>query len=323
MARSIDFDGTHSQTLWVIPRNVQKIGHFVTVAKAKSLSEAARQLGISQPALTASIRKLEAVLGFELFDRDHGFRLTVMGGELLSRAESAFNHLRDLESELVLLRSGALGEIRTACGPTVADAFVGQAIGLLATSHPEVKVKVHVGAFADMPKLLRERSIDFFIADYTLIERDTDLEILPLAPQEILFFCRAGHPLAGRKVGPGEFFSYPHVGPPLPEWAKAWLEKHRPSGARATDLLVESSHHALLKSVVESSDAISGAPRQVIQAELDHGRFALVHLDAVKMHNQAGIVWLKGRPPSPAGDLLIRQLRLLAEEGAGVSGALA
>jgi DNA-binding transcriptional LysR family regulator len=88
----------------VIPRNVQKIGHFVAVAKAKSLSEAARQLGISQPALTASIRKLEATLGFELFDREHGFHLSAMGTELLSRAESAFLHLLDLEREVALLR---------------------------------------------------------------------------------------------------------------------------------------------------------------------------------------------------------------------------
>lgn len=299
----------------MIPRNVQKIGHFVAVAKAKSLSEAARQLGISQPALTASIRKLEVALGFELFDREHGFHLTAMGTELLSRAESAFLHLLDLEREVVLLRSGVVGEIRTACGPTVADAYVGQAVGRLLKSRPDVKVKVHVGRFEEMPTLLRDRSIDFFIADYTLIEREADLEILPLAPQEILFFCRAGHPLAGREVGLKEFFSYPHAGPGLPAWAKAWLEKHRPADAPAKELHVQCSHHALLKSAVEHSDAISGATRPVIRAELDEGRLALIHLKAEKMYNQAGIVWLRGRPPSPAGKLLIEELQRLAGEG--------
>ena len=298
----------------MIPRNVQKIGHFVAVAKAKSLSEAARQLGISQPALTTSIRRLESALGFDLFDREHGFHLTAMGVELLSRAESAFVHLRDLERELDLLRSGALGEIRIACGPTVADAFVGQAVGRLMKSRPEVKANVHVGPFEEMPKLLRERSIDFFIADYTLIERDADLEILPLAPMEILFFCRAGHPLADREVGLEEFFSYPHAGPGLPAWAKAWLEKYRPAHAAIKELHVQCSHHALLKSVVEHSDAISGATWPVIRAELDEGRLALIHLKAEKMHNQAGIVWLHGRPPSPAGKLLIEELQRLAGE---------
>ncbi len=307
-------DGIHRHELWVIPENVQKIGHFVAVAKAKSLSQAARDLGISQPALTASIRKLEAALGFELFDREHGFHLTAMGAELLTRAESAIHHLRDLEREVVLLRSGVLGEIRTACGPTVADAFVGQAVGRLLKSRPDVKVKVHVGHFEEMPKLLRDRSIDFFIADYSRIEREADLEILPMAPQEILFFCRAGHPLAGREVGLEEFFSYPHAGPGLPAWAKAWLEKHRPPDAPAKELHVECSHHALLKSVVANSDAISGATRPLIHAELDDGRFALIRLKAEKMHNQAGIVWLKGRPPSPAGRMLIEELQRLAGE---------
>ena len=157
--------------------------------------------------------------------------------------------------------------------------------------------------------MLRERKIDFFVADHTLLSGVSDLEIVPLEPQEIVFFCRSGHPLADRgEISVDEFFSYPHVGPPLPKWAEDWLRENRPLGNPSQFLRLECSHHALLKNVVETSDAISGAPRWVIQSELDLGRFSIVRLPLAPMHNRAGVVWLIERPPTAAGKLLINEL---------------
>lgn len=290
-------------------RNIQRTVHFLAAAKAGSLSAAARELGISQPALTASIRKLEERLGFDLFDRERGFRLTERGREFQAKADRTFLRLKDLERDVELIRTGALGEVRAACGPTVADGVVGPAIGRLLTSHPGLNVHMTVAHFMAMPGLLRERKIDFFIADYTLLTGTNDLEILPLEPQEILFFCRKGHPLAGRAdVGVEEFFSYPHVGPPLPRWAEEWLRNNRPTETASRFLRLECSHHALLKNVVEHSDAISGAPRGVIQSELEQGRFSTIQLPVETMSNRAGVVWLTDRPPTAAGKLFIDEL---------------
>ena len=291
-------------------KNIQRTVHFLAVAKAGSLSAAARDLGISQPALTTSIRKLEERLGFVLFDRDHGFRLTEQGREFHVKAANTFSRLKDLEREVATIRTGTLGEIHAACGPTVADGIVGPAIGRLLTAHAGINVHMTVAPFAAMPGLLRDRKIDFFIADYTLLSGTSDLEILPLEPQEIVFFCRKGHPLADvGEIGVDDFFSYPHVGPPLPQWAEEWLRNNRPQGFASQFLRLECSHHALLKNVVETSDAISGAPRWVIQSELDLGRFSIVRLPLAPMHNRAGVVWLADRPPTAAGKLLIEELQ--------------
>lgn len=314
MTRSIDFYAPHNYSLWVFERNIQRTFHFLAVAKAGSLSAAARELGISQPALTASIRKLEERVGFDLFDREHGFHLTEQGRDFHEKAARTFSKLRDLERDVDSIRTGTLGEVRTACGPTVADGIMGPAIARLLAAHEGLNIHVTVAPFASLPGLLRERKIDFFVADHTLLSGLSDLEIVPLEPQEIVFFCRAGHPLAGQDdISVDEFFSYPHVGPPLPPWAEDWLRTHRPQTAASQFLRVECSHHALLKNVVETSDAISGAPRCVIQSELDLGRFALVSISLPPMHNRAGIVWLTDRPPTAAGKLLIEELRRTVE----------
>ena len=290
-------------------QNLPRTLHFLAVAKAGSLSAAARELGISQPALSSSIRKLEEKLGFNLFDREHGFQVTDQGREFQIKAEGAVSRFDDLEREIESIRTGKLGVIRAACGPTVADGLIGPAIGRLLSAHSGLNVQLTVAPFQEMPVLLRERKIDFFVADYTLLSGISDLEIKPLEPQEILFFCRKGHPLADRKeVSVDGFFSYPHVGPPLPRWAEEWLGNHRPEGVSSQFLRLECSHHGLLKNVVANSDAISGAPREVIQSDLDLGRFALIRLDMKPMHNRAGVVWLVDRPPTTAGKLLIEEL---------------
>ena len=50
----------------------------------------------------------------------------------------------------------------------------------------------------------------------------------------------------------------------------------------------------------------------VIEAEVELGRLAVLNVDAMPMHHQAGIFWLKAQPPGQAGQLLIDELLLLA-----------
>ena len=291
--------------------NMQRIQYFAVVAQARSLSDAARQLGITQPALTASIRKLEAELGLVLFDREPRFELSIQGREFLPHVENMLARAQDLQREAALLQSGESGDLRVACGPTVADGLMGPALAGVMARHPGVRVHVHVGPFRDLPAMLKARTIDLFVADYTLLESDSELEIQPLDPQEIVFFCRAGHPMARKRtVSPDEFFAYPHVGPDLPAWAESWLRHHRPGHHGSGELSLRCSHHALLKTVVLSSDAVSGAPLAVIAPELKSGSLVVVKLELPKMITRAGVVIFKGRSLSQAAQTLISQLKL-------------
>lgn len=293
-------------------RNLQKIGHFIAIAKAGSLSAAARELNISQPALTASMRKLEQSLGFPLFDRENGFRLSPQGRAFLARAEPSFERIGHLQREVEMLRNGALGEIHIACGATVADGPIGIAIGRLIDAHPGLRVNVLVCRIKEMPALLRDRSIDLFVAAESLIPRDADLEFQLLADHEVMFYCRAGHPLAGKgPVSLEEFFSYPHFGPPLPQWALDWFAKNHPGSTPRNPLQLESNHHALLKTAVEAGNGISGAPFSVIESEVELGRLAVINVETMPMRHQAGIFWLKAHPPTKLGRLLIDEMSLL------------
>lgn len=296
--------------------NLQRISYFVAVAEAPSLSAAARKLGISQPSLTMAIRKFEQELGFELFDRNHGFETTALGLGVLSGARRILTQFQDLDREIELLRAGELGTLRIACGPSVADGLVGRAVASLVRNRPKLCIEIEVRPFSGLPPILRERKIDLFVGDITLIEQADDLEIEHLPSQEVVFFCRVDHPLAGRKkVTPEEFCSYPAIATDLPPWAEAWLRKQQSPLGQAPGLTVMCSHHALLRRVVLGSDAVSAAPREVIQTDFDAGLLTQIDLVAAPLHLHAGVVRLLNRSLAPGAVQLIEELRRAAAGG--------
>ena len=79
--------------------------HFLTVAKNKSMTEAAKQLGVSQSSLSQSIKKLEQSIGVPLFDRNgRSLSLNSYGKTLLVQTETAF---RSMENAAAAIRDAS------------------------------------------------------------------------------------------------------------------------------------------------------------------------------------------------------------------------
>src|SRR5580704_1204532 len=76
---------------------------FEAVARLESVSSAAREINLSQPALTQSLRALEGELGLRLFDRRRsGCYATEFGAILLPRVRRFFDQIRSALSEPVI-----------------------------------------------------------------------------------------------------------------------------------------------------------------------------------------------------------------------------
>jgi len=94
---------------------------FYTVARCGSLTKAAEELYISQPAISQAIRQLEARLGTQLFYRVHkGMKLTKQGGELIyGDVERALKILSGVENRLSQINCSATGTIRIGASETI------------------------------------------------------------------------------------------------------------------------------------------------------------------------------------------------------------
>jgi DNA-binding transcriptional LysR family regulator len=129
--------------------------HFLAVANERSVSAAARALAISQPALTRSIRRLEADYGVALFERlPRGMALTPFGEVLFRHAQRIATEIQFAEAEMDAFREGHAGRLRVGAGPFWGTTIVPVGIARMQERFPKLAVHLDVGVNAViLPKL--------------------------------------------------------------------------------------------------------------------------------------------------------------------------
>lgn len=129
-----------------MPRdNLNELTAFLAVAREKSFTRAAAQLGVSQSALSHTVRALEERLGVRLLTRTTRSVSPTEAGERLTR--SIGPRLDEIEAELVAvsaLREKPAGTIRITAGEHAADAVLWPAISRLLPDYPDIRVEIIV-----------------------------------------------------------------------------------------------------------------------------------------------------------------------------------
>src|SRR5688572_3654812 len=97
----------------------EELRHFLEIARAGTFTAASRRVHLSQPALTASIHRLEADLGATLFDRGPaGAALTAAGRALVPWAEAALAAVARGRRAVREIEDIEAGEVRIGAGST-------------------------------------------------------------------------------------------------------------------------------------------------------------------------------------------------------------
>ncbi|MGB4594018.1 MAG: selenium metabolism-associated LysR family transcriptional regulator [Coriobacteriia bacterium] len=125
--------------------NVQQLRTFVTVVEHKSFSEAARTLGVSQPAVTMQVQALETDLGVTLLDRRYRkVDLTEAGRTLLPHARTVLADLESARQELESLSGSISGRLVVAASTTPGQYILPKILGSFLSRYPEVGVSLRV-----------------------------------------------------------------------------------------------------------------------------------------------------------------------------------
>lgn len=116
---------------------------IVTVAERQNISHAAVELGISQPALSRLISRLEHDLQAELFVRDgRGVTVTLAGERLIGHAEHVLRHLNEMEDDIRSLDGNLRGGICVVLPETVGHVLFLPLIDRVKAMHPEIELRV-------------------------------------------------------------------------------------------------------------------------------------------------------------------------------------
>jgi DNA-binding transcriptional LysR family regulator len=136
-----------------------------TVVQCGSMAKAARQLGVSQPAVSKIVADLEHALGVRLLDRTRrGVEPTIYGQALLKRGLVAFDELKQSIRDIEFLADSKQGEVRIECAESVASMLLPSLIERFSKGHPRVALHVDniVSPSQGLPAL-RERKYDLML----------------------------------------------------------------------------------------------------------------------------------------------------------------
>lgn len=179
----IDFDGVQA---------------FVAVADLSGFGKAARELHITQTALTRRIQKLEAYLGLKLLDRTtRSVDLTPVGRDFLPQARAIVQEMTSAVERLKDLSQHARGTLALACIASVSSHVLPELLKTYGERYPGNRVRLLDGSSTEVRDAVLGGQAELGIA----VQGDAHPQLAeaPLFADPLVFVCRAPHPLHARK----------------------------------------------------------------------------------------------------------------------------
>jgi DNA-binding transcriptional LysR family regulator len=179
---------------------LQGIESFIAIVDAGSIRAAARQVGISQPALTRSLQALEKELGVRLMQRGvHGVSLTPEGVSFCARARVVQS---ELEKAAADFRQGqdAAGELLTVGMSAISIELLLPEFALAMRRHfPKTRVRIIELSPSPLLSIIRDTPVELVVTQRTNSDLEAGLTYRPLFEVRLRIGARAGHPLAGTR----------------------------------------------------------------------------------------------------------------------------
>jgi DNA-binding transcriptional LysR family regulator len=279
--------------------SLQQTTAFLKVAELGSFSEAAKALGVSQPALSRAIRLMEEAIGTRLFDRDtRNVSLSAAGAALRPVALRVATEFDSAFGELAQFFAGRRGRVTVAALPSAAAVLLPQAIARFQASHPGVEVVIR----DDLANVVAASVADG-IADLGITVRPTHAEKLsyrPLVSDDFMLVCRSDDPFAaGDGIAWRAFADRPFVAMAPTSSVRAMTDAAFLQIGLAQKPLYECSHLATTVSLVAAGLGVTALPSLTLPL-VNAAGLVTRPLSEPVMRRSIGVLTRTGRSLAPA-----------------------
>lgn len=256
----------------------RELNYLVTLGRISSIHRAAALHGISQPALSKTLRELESVLGFRIFERSRrGVAPTKLGEIVIAQAVQMISNLDAFSARLDAERHGHRRIYRVGATPNPALRLIPGAYMLAKEKFPSLVVELVEASTDDLLLGLRRGEYSLVVARSSPQDSKTPLRQTPLYPEIGVVVGRAGHPAAARdhrKLQP--LLSYPWVLPQFGPTRSAIERAFMRAGCNPPVPSFINYATQLVCDVLIRSDALAVMPFGAVKEPLETGTIALV-----------------------------------------------
>jgi DNA-binding transcriptional LysR family regulator len=295
---------------------LRDIEYFVVVAEHCHLGRAAAALGLSQPALSKSLRRLEAALQTKLVRRTRkGVELTLEGSTLLTRARELRVSLKNVVREITEVGEGRVGRLRIGAGLAISEQFLSAAFARILESLPRSNLQVTLSDNDLMIPALRNGELDLII-NYHPPTLPGGLVFEQLFSDRYVLSVAADHPLAKkRRVTLADLaderwaLSEPAL---LPQ--QRLNEAFRDHGLPPPQIAFESRSAALRLRTVAATRLIDFTSEAVIRQVQRVSRVRTLHVRELSMRRPVGVIYRKETYLPPLVRRMLENLRAIAKQ---------
>lgn len=287
--------------------SIRQLRVFVAVAQQGSFSHAGQSIGLSQSAVSHSIKELEAEMGIRLLDRTtREVLLTEAGQQLATRLERL---LEELNTTLLDVRSYGQqrsGTVRVAASQTISAQLMPQCLAASQQAYPDIRVMLRDRPQQWVLQSVRNAEVDFGIVIGPLQSPDFACE--PILDEPFLLLCRRDDPLAQPAVINWEMLN-----------GRTMVLQDYASGSRLlidealrgqqvqAEIVQEIGHPATLFPMVEAGIGISILP--ALALPLPEGRPLMVRRILPEINRTLMLIRRKNRSLTPAAEAIWQEVR--------------
>ena len=246
---------------------------FYTVAKCGSLTKAAEELYISQPAVSQAIKQLESQLGGKLFNRTHkGMELSETGGkQIFPIVEQALKLLTEAESKYSELKNTATGVVRICASDTVSTHFLLKYIKEYHQKYPDVNLILQNGTSAETIELLKSKKGDIGFVNLPIDDKDINLSNTVMQLHDTFVASDRFSELTGEVIDLKRLQDYPLLMLELSTATRQAIVSFAHSHGIHLHPEIELASLELMTELAKNGIGIACIPREFVRHELESG----------------------------------------------------
>jgi DNA-binding transcriptional LysR family regulator len=295
---------------------LRELNILLAVAHAGSMAKAARDLAISQPAVSKAIADMEHTLGVPLFDRSQqGVEPTQYGRALLRRGVAIFDELQQGVQDIEFLSNPEAGELRIGTSPSLSEGVVLAIIDRLSRQYPRVVFHVLPGSTLSLHDELRQRRVELAFSQLSGPAPGEDIDTEVLFEDSLVVVAGLDNPWARRRtVRLAELVNEPWTWPaPGTFFDSLVVGAFRASGLEPPRAAVHVDAFGMRLKLAATGRFLAIVPAGVLRVPVRHASIKMLPVELPTTQREMGIITLKHRTLSPLAQLFIDCAREVAK----------
>jgi DNA-binding transcriptional LysR family regulator len=269
---------------------------FIKVAETGSFSIAARQLFLTQPAISKRIKQLEQQFGSILVDRKgRRLQLTQTGRSLLPKAREIINNIQSARQQIAEMEGSPVGSISMATSHHIGLHRLPPVLRAYSAQFPDVDLDLNFMDSAKACHMIENNELD--IAVVTLpFDRSKKLDFTPVWNDQLVITCATQHPMYQQEsLSFSDLILHPAVLPSRGTFTREAIELALSEVIAELNISLETNYLETIKMMVSVGLGWSILPQNMIDGDLRS-----LSMPGFESSRQLGIVMNRQRSPSRA-----------------------